>query len=247
MRRIHATGAMALTVLAVAAAPALADSGRGAGGVDAVPVSSPTTTLAHTATVRRAVTARTGPSARSARRMVVRPTTEFAGTVTTLLVTRSTVRDGERWLEVLLPRRPNGSRGWVPAHAVDVGSTPHRITVDLSDRELTLYRSDRVIMRAPVAIGASGTPTPTGRFAVTERVRTRTPGAFLGPVVLPLTGFSRTLNEFAGGDGRVALHGTSLPALIGTRASHGCVRLRNADIVRLASHVRAGTPVIIRP
>jgi len=72
------------------------------------------------------------------------------------------------------------------------------------------------------------------------------PGGFLGPIVLPLTGFSETLNEFAGGDGRVAIHGTSVPSLIGTQASHGCMRMRNADIVRLARLATPGTPVAIR-
>jgi lipoprotein-anchoring transpeptidase ErfK/SrfK len=65
--------------------------------------------------------------------------------------------------------------------------------------------------------------------------------------VLPLTGYSETLNEYAGGDGRVAIHGTSLPSLLGTRASHGCIRVRNADIVRISRLVRPGTPVQIRP
>jgi len=129
---------------------------------------------------------------------------------------------------------------------VALASTPYRVEIVLRSRRHTLYRAGRRVMRIPVAIGAPGTPTPTGRFAVAETVHTRTPGAFLGPIVLPLTGFSRTLNEFAGGDGRVAIHGTSLPELIGTRASHGCIRLRNSDIARLARHAVPGTPVAIR-
>ena len=97
-------------------------------------------------------------------------------------------------------------------------------------------------------MGAPGTPTPTGRtFAIAELVRTNHPGAFLGPIVLPLTGYSETLNEFAGGNGRVAIHGTSLPGLIGSAVSHGCMRMRNADVVRLAKAARPGTPVSIRP
>ena len=111
------------------------------------------------------------------------------------------------------------------------------IVVDLSQRRVFLRRDGRVIWRAPVAIGAPGTPTPVGRFAVAERIMTRTPNGFLGPVVFPLTGYSRTLNEYAGGNGRIAIHGTSLPELIGTRASHGCIRLR-ADVRRLSRLVR---------
>jgi lipoprotein-anchoring transpeptidase ErfK/SrfK len=162
------------------------------------------------------------------------------------MVTRSAVVDGRRWVEVLLPRRPNGSRGWVPADVLRLRTTALRITIDLGDRRLTLHRAGRRIASVPVAVGKPGTPTPRGRFAVAEMVRTGLPGAFLGPIVFPLTGYSETLNEFAGGDGRVAIHGTSLPALIGTRASNGCIRLRNSDVVRLSRLVRPGTPVLIR-
>ena len=63
--------------------------------------------------------------------------------------------------------------------------------------------------------------------------------------MLPITGFSNTLNEFAGGNGRVAIHGTSEPQLIGQRVSHGCIRMRNADVQALTRLVRGGTPVII--
>ena len=102
-------------------------------------------------------------------------------------------------------------------------------------------------MYVPVAVGKDVTPTPTGRwFAIAETLR-GIPGGFLGTYILPLTGFSETLNEFAGGDGRVAIHGTSVPALIGTQASHGCVRMYNGDVIRLARLARPGTPLVITP
>jgi lipoprotein-anchoring transpeptidase ErfK/SrfK len=72
------------------------------------------------------------------------------------------------------------------------------------------------------------------------------PSGFLGPMVLPTTGFSEVLNEYAGGNGRFAMHGTSQPWLIGTRASHGCIRHTNADITSIAMLVSPGTPIIIR-
>ncbi|MBM3697897.1 MAG: L,D-transpeptidase [Actinobacteria bacterium] len=52
--------------------------------------------------------------------------------------------------------------------------------------------------------------------------------------------------EYAGGNGRVAIHGTSKPELIGKAVSHGCIRMRNADIQRLTRLVRGGTPVQVR-
>ena len=121
------------------------------------------------------------------------------------------------------------------------------MAIDLSERKLRVFKAGKRVMSASLAIGKPETPTPTGpHFAIAERIDTNTPGGFLGPIVLPLTGFSETLNEFAGGNGRVAIHGTSLPGLIGTQASHGCMRMRNADIVRLARLATPGTPVAIR-
>lgn len=234
--------------LSAAAGQATAAPAEGARAADVAQErpTPPNPRSAWVATVRRAVSARVAPGYSRRAETVVQPTAPFSGRLTRLLVTRSTERDGELWVEVLLPKRPNGSTGWIPADAVALASTPYRVEVVLRSRRLTLYRAGKRVMRVPVAIGASGTPTPTGRFAVAETVHTRIPGAFLGPIVLPLTGFSRTLNEFAGGDGRVAIHGTSLPELIGTRASHGCIRLRNGDIARLARHAGPGTPVTIR-
>jgi lipoprotein-anchoring transpeptidase ErfK/SrfK len=163
-----------------------------------------------------------------------------------LLVTGRAVVDGRPWVRVRLPVRPNGSEGWVPTDVVRFNHTPLRIVIDQSERSLTLYRRGRRILRTTVAIGTPATPTPNGRFAVAERILTHTPGAFLGPVVMPLTGYSDTLNEYAGGNGRVAIHGTSLPDLLGTRASHGCIRVANRDIVRISRLVRPGAPVLIR-
>jgi lipoprotein-anchoring transpeptidase ErfK/SrfK len=122
-----------------------------------------------------------------------------------------------------------------------------RIIIRVQSRRLDLYRSGRRILRAPIAVGQDVTPTPVGRFAIAERIPTNDAAGFLGPFVMPITGYSRVLNEYAGGNGRVAIHGTSQPWVIGTQASHGCIRLHNADITRLARIVTPGTQVEIRP
>ncbi len=153
---------------------------------------------------------------------------------------------GKRWVQVLMPVRPNGSMGWVRASDMVFRPITVRIEIDVSDRSLRLLRGGKVVQRYRVAVGTAENPTPTGRFAVAEVIPTGDPKAFLGPMVLPLTAFSETLNEFAGGNGRVAIHGTSLPELIGQSVSHGCIRMRNADILRLTRIVRGGTPVTIR-
>jgi hypothetical protein len=171
----------------------------------------------------------------------------FGGDRTHLLVTRAGVRKGVRWAEVLLPKRPNGSRGWVLQDRMELTSTAIRLKIDVGDRRLSVFRKNRRIMYVPVAVGKDETPTPTGPlFAIAETLP-GVSGGFLGTYILPLTGFSETLNEFAGGDGRVAIHGTTLPALIGTQASHGCVRMYNSDVIRLARLARPGTPLVITP
>jgi lipoprotein-anchoring transpeptidase ErfK/SrfK len=153
---------------------------------------------------------------------------------------------GVRWVKVLMPVRPNGSTGWVRASDMVFRPIDLRVDIDLSDRRLTLVRKGKRVRSWTVAVGTPKNPTPTGRFAIAEVIPTGDPKAFLGPLVLPITGFSNTLNEFAGGNGRVAIHGTSEPQLIGQRVSHGCIRMRNADVQALARVVRGGTPVIIR-
>lgn len=233
-----AVAALALGAASAAGAPAAAPQ---------VPV-APTAKLAWVGRVIAPVTARRAPTMSATARTVVQPIAPLGGGATTLLITRSVVRDGVRWVEVLLPIRPNGSRGWVPADVLRMSTTPMRIAIDVSERRLRLFRSGKRVMSVPIAVGKPSTPTPTGPlFAIAEQIPTNQPGAFLGPMVMPLTGYSETLNEFAGGNGRVAIHGTSLPQLIGQAVSHGCMRMRNADVLRLAGAARPGTPVSIHP
>lgn len=207
-------------------------------------VGPPRSDTSWVARILRPVSVRSAPRPGARAVATARPLAPIGRRRQHLAVLRSA--QGGAWIEVRLPRRPNGSKGWVPADAVYLYRTTHRVEIDLSARRLSLFRRGRRLVRVPIAIGAPGTPTPVGRFAIAERIRTGHPSGFLGPIVFPITGFSRTLNEYAGGDGRVAIHGTSLPGLIGTRASHGCIRLRNVDIVRIGRVLRAGDPVLIR-
>jgi lipoprotein-anchoring transpeptidase ErfK/SrfK len=250
MRIRVTTPAVLLAGLALLAGHAVAAGGAADAADDpaAAPVpAAPTTTEAWTGRVVATVVARSAPKPTARRKMVLKTTAPFSGNGTVLLITRRTVVDGVPWVEVLLPMRPNGSRGWVPQDVLVVSRTRIRVAIDLSDRKVRVFKAGKRVMTATIAIGKPETPTPTGRwFAIAERIDTNMPGGFLGPIVLPLTGFSETLNEFAGGNGRVAIHGTSLPGLIGTRASHGCMRMRNADIVRFARFATPGTPVAIR-
>jgi lipoprotein-anchoring transpeptidase ErfK/SrfK len=98
------------------------------------------------------------------------------------------------------------------------------------------------VWSAPVGIGAPATPTPAGRFVTREMLRV--PGHTLyGPYAFGTSDYS-TLTNWPGG-GVVGIHGTSEPWLIPGRPSHGCIRMRNADITYLAHHLPLGAPVDI--
>lgn len=155
--------------------------------------------------------------------------------------------DAEDWLRVLLPMRPNGAEGWIRTDDVVLASNPYRIEVDLSDFRVTAYRGERTVVDASAAIGTGGTPTPTGLFFTTILAKPDSATSPYGKYAYGLSAYSEVLTTFAGGDGQVAIHGTNQPSLIGSQVSHGCVRVDNATISKLARLIPLGTPVRIHP
>jgi lipoprotein-anchoring transpeptidase ErfK/SrfK len=152
----------------------------------------------------------------------------------------------DAWLRVMLPGRPNGHTGWISAGRTRSTSTPWRIVVSLSVRRVIVYRDGRVVRRFPAIVGKPSTPTPRGTFFVEEALRL-SPGAPGAPFALATSARSDVLQEFDGGPGQIALHGTgNLSGTLGTAASHGCVRLAPHAIAWLASRIGAGVPVSIR-
>lgn len=176
--------------------------------------------------------------------------TRWSGGPQVLLVLDSSVDAADRrWLRVALPIRPNGSSGWLPADHALLARRSWWIEVSTSRRRVAVYRAGRLVKRAPAVVGAAGTPTPQGLFAVYDPVRQTDPSGFIGPWALHLTGFSGTLESYGGGPGRIALHGragASLRDPLGTARSHGCVRLENDVIEWIARTVPRATPVWIR-
>ena len=149
------------------------------------------------------------------------------------------------WLRVLLPMRPNGSEGWVRADDVELARNPYRIEVDLSEFRLWVYKNDRTVLESSAAVGTGGTPTPTGLFFTTILAKPSDPASPYGKYAYGLSGYSEVLNTFAGGDGQIAIHGTNQPSLIGTAVSHGCIRVDNRIITKIARLIPLGTPVRI--
>jgi lipoprotein-anchoring transpeptidase ErfK/SrfK len=160
---------------------------------------------------------------------------------------RGVVRDGcgMLWYYASLPMRPNGVAGFVPARDVRIHKLHTRIIVELSKRELVLYRDGEPVLRSAVAIGAPDTPTPTGRYYVNQRLVASDPGGPWGPGALGISAFSDVLQEWIQG-GPIGIHGTNDPSSIGRAASHGCIRLPNGVLVRVFNAADAGTPVIIQ-
>lgn len=150
------------------------------------------------------------------------------------------------WYEVALPTRPNRAIGYVRTASVAVTKTDLRLKVDLEGRTLTVEREGAEVFQAPIAIGTEDNPTPTGATYVTELIKNVNPSGSYGPFAFGLALHSDTLTEFAGGDGQVGIHGTNKPKLIGSRVSHGCVRLNNDDVRKLVDlQLPLGVPVFI--
>jgi len=149
------------------------------------------------------------------------------------------------WEQVRLPVRPNGSVGWVRTRSVSLALDPYRVTVSLGSHRITVWKSGRAIVRGPTAVGRPALPTPTGVYYIVELLRQANPRGAYGPYAFGLSAYSRVLYSFGGGPGQIGLHGTNEPALLGTSVSHGCIRVANALIVRLARILPLGTPVEI--
>jgi lipoprotein-anchoring transpeptidase ErfK/SrfK len=158
--------------------------------------------------------------------------------VVTLVVDRE-----DQWLQVLLPVRPNGATGWVKTGDVKQSLVTYRVTVTLHDHRMVVRDGSSLVLESTVAVGTEATPTPVGRFFITELLSVPDPTGPYGPYAYGLSGHSPVLDNFAEGDGQLGLHGTNQPGLLGTDASHGCIRLSNEDIDTLADRLPLGTPV----
>ncbi|MCW2982692.1 MAG: ErfK/YbiS/YcfS/YnhG family protein, partial [Conexibacter sp.] len=151
---------------------------------------------------------------------------------------------GALWVRVRLPALPNGRTGWVPRAALGAYGTTHtRLTIDRAALTATLVRDGRTVLEAPVGIGTAAAPTPAGRFVIRNVLR-RYRSPFYGPVAFGTSARSATLTDWPGG-GYIGIHGTDRPGLVPGRVSHGCIRMRNGDILRLARLMQPGTPLTV--
>ena len=195
------------------------------------------------AVVRRAVTARERPGRRAGAVARVHTRTP-EGTPGVVAVLGRRARADGIWVRVSLPVLPNGTTGWVPRRALGVYETVRtRLDVDLRRLRATLLRDGRPVLHMRIGAGRPGWPTPTGAFYVRNRLtRFRSPA--YGPIAFGTSARSPRATGWPAG-GFVGIHGTDRPDLIPGRVSHGCIRLRNADIRALAREMPVGTPVTV--
>jgi lipoprotein-anchoring transpeptidase ErfK/SrfK len=168
------------------------------------------------------------------------PKTEFGSPAVLWVVQRS-----GRWLGVVSPKAGNNRVGWIPASGVSLSRVTWELRVSLSARKVTVFDNGKVSQRYTVAVGAPDAPTPTGRFAVSDRLLTGNPAGPYGCCILALTAKApHAIQDWSGGD-RIAIHSTPESDTIGEAVSHGCLRLTLAEGRWLINHIPLGTPTYI--
>jgi lipoprotein-anchoring transpeptidase ErfK/SrfK len=133
----------------------------------------------------------------------------------------------------------------VPAAAEGVAATTatvRRVVVSIPDRKLAVIEDGTTVEIYDVAVGKPSTPSPVGTFTIVNRLAHPTyyrPGVVIGPGDRNPLG-TRWMGLSEKGYG---IHGTDQPGSIGYAKSHGCIRLRNADVERLFERLRPGDVV----
>ena len=211
-----------------------------------IPEPTPISSARHAsrwALVLRPATVRAAPAPEAA--VVTRLATSTSeGTPNLVLVLDNAVGGGRAWVKVRLPVLPNNTTGWVPRSTLGgYRIVETRLVVDRTRLQATLFRSGRPVFHAPVGIGSRRWPTPRGEFYVRSRLRGfKSP--FYGPVAFGTSARSSVLTDWPAG-GFVGIHGTDRPDLLPGQVSHGCIRMRNEDVLELGRLMPIGTPVTI--
>jgi lipoprotein-anchoring transpeptidase ErfK/SrfK len=236
--------AACLFVLGLTAAPAAAAPGLRAASTAGLPAR--VQARQQLAVLLTAHGAHRAPAVGSPQVSFVAANRPITGEQTTLpVVGRATGPGGVRWLEVMLPGRPDGSTGWIAEQGTRALVTGWRILVDLAARRVRVYSDGRTVKTFQAVVGKPSTPTPTGQFFVEETVQ-MSPGQAGGPFALALSARSNVLQQFEGGPGQIGIHGRDeLGGALGQAESHGCIRLATPSIDWLTARIGPGTPVKI--
>jgi hypothetical protein len=189
--------------------------------------------------------ARERPSATSRLVTIIGSVTPEGGPNLVLALASREDSYGRTWIRVRLAILPDNSTGWVrrsrlgPLHLVRT-----HLIIDRAALTAVLWRAGHPIFTARIGVGKLSTPTPAGVSYVREKL-TGFHDPFYGPVAFGTSARSPVLTDWPG-RGYIGIHGTDTPQILPGRVSHGCIRLRNADILRLARLLPLGTPVTVR-
>ncbi|HEX4520373.1 MAG TPA: L,D-transpeptidase [Gaiellaceae bacterium] len=203
--------------------------------------------IGHWAPVVRVAGAHFKPSASSY--VITRlPLTTSDGTQNVVLIlSEDDVSPSQVWYKVRLPILPNNSTGWVPKSALGNVYIVHtHLYVDRAKQTLVLKKDGKTIFSTRVGVGKTAPgwgPTPPGQYYIRDKL-TNFNDPFYGPVAFGTSARSAVLTEWPGG-GFVGVHGTNEPGLIPGYISHGCIRLVNTAILKLAKLMSVGTPLTV--
>ena len=210
-----------------------------------VRLSDRSTETYHWAFVRHRTVARSGPSssARALSQISFRTPELYRNAV--LALDGVKYHKGRTWVRIRLAILPNGSTGWVPRGSLTAFQTIHtRLLISHSRLRAILYRRGKPVFSTMVGVGQPNSPTPRGEFYIREKLSGYYAPAY-GPRAFGLNARSAVLTDWPGG-WYIVIHGTNAPGIIPGRISHGCVRVRNAAIMRLFRLMPLGTPVTIQ-
>jgi hypothetical protein len=154
-----------------------------------------------------------------------------------------------RWLAVTEAGVGHNRVVWVDAKSSGLrfARTRLELVVDLSSRSLLVRRNGNAVRRLSIGVGRAGSPTPTGTFAVTDKLNGRAYSTAYGCCILALSATQPNLPAGWTGGNRIAIHGTLAASDFGRAVSAGCVHAGDADLRYLMRLVPLGTPVVIRP
>ena len=174
--------------------------------------------------------------------IAVLPATELGGPTWVPVVQTS-----PGWDRVLLPSRPNHGTGWIftgdsAGSRLEVRSSAYLIRIQTGARKLSVDDGGKSLGTWTVAVGASGTPTPTGRTFLLALLAPSHPT--YSPLIMPLGFHSNVFSTFGGGPGTVGLHGWPDSSVFGQAISNGCVRVP-AGALRVLSGIPLGSLVLI--
>jgi hypothetical protein len=152
------------------------------------------------------------------------------------------VRTRGSWLGVVSAAMPNGRLGWIDSapRSLVFGRVRVALEVDLSRRLLRVWSRGRVARRIHIGVGRSGSPTPTGRFSITDKLRGSDFGSYYGCCILALSGHQTKLPRGWRGGARLAIHGGSTGSV-----SAGCLHAAARDLRYLMRVVPLGTQVVV--